>query len=182
MKNLILIVGLLGLVGCGKAGTTGAVAFNANVPAQGGGSQAPQSIPLTYYTESTTQFPISGSPTLSYTALGSCVVYLGTTYCWDDGIQSITQVISHNTFTTYYTYWGADDFNGNFNICNGGCKLDPMASQPSVITQGVALNVGNSKINAMLTMGTPHAVNCTLSGSTLNCVDFVINLNQTALD
>ena len=129
---------------------------------------------LTYYSLSKTVAPIGGWPAKTYTAKGSCVVYLTKTYCWDDGIKSVV-IPASGTFT--YTYFSAGMSSGVYQHCSGGCLQDYMLV-PKFISAALEMNLTFNQINQVFTSGVAHPVECSEENGILNCVDFQIDLNQ----
>lgn len=134
-------------------------------------------IPLTYYKLSRTEAPIGGWSAKTYTATGSCVTYLTKDYCWDDGVKNVV-IPGVGTFT--YNYWEFQGDNSSWGPCHGACTNSLMAS-PRYISPTLRTNITAAKINAVFSTGASKNVTCTESSGLLNCVDFVITLNQVAL-
>lgn len=132
---------------------------------------------LTYYKLSRTEAPITNWASKVYTATGFCVVYNSHTYCWDDGVKTVSIPPS---YTFKYTYFGLQGTAQNWNHCYGGCSSDLMPL-PRFISSTLQNNITPAVINAVFTNGTPKTVSCTESSGVLNCGDFVIDLNQGAL-
>lgn len=153
-------------------------------------SPSQSSIALTYYTRSTTIAPVAGHSLDTVTLIGSCVVYTGVTYCWDNGVQEIDETVSHLTTQYYYTYFsmGRQSANGLLGICWGGCPVDAMsvpttidtALNNDITTSYTTDHYARSTVATVLT-GTPTNVTCTEANALLDCGDFTIDLNQVAL-
>lgn len=136
---------------------------------------------LTYYKLSKTVAPVNGWITKTYTATGSCVVYLTKTYCWDDGVKTLQWTSNNNTYGPYtYTYFGMKGNASSWGLCNGVCTSDLMPL-PRVISTTLQNNIGAAVINNVFTNGVAVPVTCTETDGQLNCIDFVINLNQAPL-
>lgn len=196
MMNLIgVLITILVLVldsGCGKAPSSATATTLAAAPvtlpsptpsASPSPAPSPTPIALTYYSKPKTVAPIGGWPTKTYTATGSCVVYLSSTYCWDDGLKSLswTDIMSGTSYGPYVnTYWGMNKNGASYTSCSNSCTQDLM-SGPTFISTGLAANIPAASITAVLTTGTAKAVTCTLSGNSLDCVDFIIDLAQPIL-
>lgn len=136
---------------------------------------------LTYYKLSKTVAPVNGWITKTYTATGSCVVYLTKTYCWDDGVKTLQWTSNNITYGPYtYTYFGMGGTASNWGPCSGNCGSDLMPA-PRVISATLQNNIGAAVINNVFTNGAAVNVSCTETAGQLNCVDFVINLNQAPL-
>ncbi len=101
--------------------------------------------------------------------IGYCAVYLGNTYCWDDGL--------HNAFL----FFGAQN---GLNSCNGACTSDTFAT-PRLVTANVqAFITANLPANRQPSpvMSAPGSiVDCTESAGVLSCPAFSIDTNQTGL-
>lgn len=154
-------------------------------------SPTASSIALTVYTKTTTIAPVNGFPSDDVTLSGSCAVYSGNTYCWDNGVQSITTTVSHLTTTSHYFFWtiGKMSINGSLNICWGACPYDIM-NVPTIVDPTLALNIESSYADdgeaqstptLVISGGTQTQVSCTENNGLLDCVDFTIDLNQVAL-
>jgi hypothetical protein len=156
-------------------------------------SPSPTSSPIavTVYTKSTTVAPVNGFPGDFVTLTGSCVVYSGNTYCWDNGVQSITTTVSHLTTTSYYFFWtiGQMSVNGSLNICWGACPYDIM-SVPTLIDTTLTNNIqssfavdheAQSTPSAVISSGTQTHVSCTENNGLLDCGTFTIDTTQGGL-
>lgn len=136
---------------------------------------------LTYYRLSKTVAPINGWATKTYTATGYCVVYLTNTYCWDDGVKTLQWSSNNNHYGPYtYTYFGMQGNASNWGPCSGACGADLMPA-PRIISATLENNIGTVNIQNVFTHGTAVPVSCTETNGVLNCIDFVINLNQAPL-
>lgn len=136
---------------------------------------------LTYYKISKTVAPVNGWITKTYTATGACVVYLTKTYCWDDGMKTLQWVSNNHTYGPYtYTYFGMQGSAASWGPCSGGCTSDLLPA-PRVISATLENNIGSAVINNVFTNGVATNVTCTEQSGQLNCIDFVINLNQAPL-
>lgn len=192
MKKLMMALSMLGLAGCaGSGGGSGATAVGAPAtalpglmaPAQPGLPSVPPDnasliFQVTYYSKSFTEAPINGWPTKTYTAIGNCVSYYSKTYCWDDGIKTVTIPAVGNY---YYDYWGMGWITQptNWGPCHGGCITDLMP-QPRFISAALLANITIAKINVIFA-GTAKVNNCSQSANVLTCDDFSIDLSQTTL-
>jgi len=198
MKNAVytlsIIVLALGLTACGSGGGSGSTSadvapidpINA-IPSDLLLAPLDPSAPvdatasLTYYARSKTTSPINGWVTKTVTTTAYCVEYQTKTYCWDDGVKTLTWKSGNYTYGPFtYTYFGLQGTAQNYSHCFGGCGSDLMPL-PRVISATLQNAIGAAIINDVFTNGTPHAVNCTESQGQLNCIDFVINLNQAPL-
>jgi hypothetical protein len=141
-------------------------------------------IALTYYSKTMTEAPVSGWIYKTYTATGSCVIYLSKTYCWDDGMKTIDFTANQFHYGPYtYTYWGMGlkSTGSPWGPCYGGCEADLLA-QPTIMTNPILIALPNpSGVTEMFFQGTSTQVTCTESNGLLNCGDFTIDLNQGAL-
>ncbi len=128
----------------------------------------PSTVSLTYYTLSKTEAPVNGWPTKMITTVASCVIYLTQTYCWDDGLKSMTWVSQGHTYGPYtYTYW---DNEGN-GPCTGGCTQDNYA-EPTLAT-----GLTPSEVNKVFNLGVAHPVECDETDTGLTCGDFDLGVN-----
>lgn len=193
MNILNAILVLVGMSGCAASGGGSAKAA-AQVPVTQPGTvvTAPQApINLTYYKLTAVDNPQwNGHPGSGpITTNGYCVQYLSNTYCWDDGAQGyaneVSNGISEGPFYDSYWNFAMQVIGGNLvegGTCRGNCLQDTF-TQPR--TMGAHwygyTDTSLAKVNAVLTTGASKAVTCTLSGVTLNCVDFSIDLSQIAL-
>lgn len=182
MKRLILFTGIIILLsGCGAKGSSSdaGAATDPKTPAlQPIGNLSPPGSPapisLTYYTLVVNETLDS----YSITVTGHCVVYTAVTYCWDDGWQK-TPVAGVET-----DFWGLCSHGGVIGECSGGAWVDPVTT-PTIWDS--YFTVGNANIPTPLHQpsdvfaGVPTTVSCTLSGSTLDCLDFSIDTAQVPL-
>lgn len=183
-QAILILLSLLGLAGCGASGGADSKIASqipvVTTPTTGGTTTTtlPSSIPLTYYQASQTRTNVGGT-TKSFTAIGSCVIYLSNTYCWDNGMQSVTQ----SGITLTYNFWGVT-YNGSiYSNCYGGCVADVLTA-PTLVDTHVTNLMATYALETpsqVLSTGTAHSVTCSLNGTTLNCVDFTIDLSQIAL-
>lgn len=144
----------------------------------------PASTNLTYYSLSATRAPVNGWATKTYTSTGSCVVYQGNTYCWDDGMKTLAWSSGGNNYGPYtYSYWNAGTWGGgqiSFNI--GGVMETDLMTAPTLVTHNLEINLNSRAApTTVLSTGTPHAVVCTENSGILNCGAFMIDLNQPHL-
>lgn len=192
MKVSALVLIALYFTACAPGGGSGGVAAKIDSPTEAVPSDllAPVADPnatviatpsLTYYKLSKTVAPVNGWITKKYTATGSCVVYLTKTYCWDDGVKTLQWTSNNVTYGPFtYTYFGMQGTAASWGPCNGNCGSDLMPA-PRVISATLENNIGAAVINNVFTNGAAVNVNCTETSGQLNCVDFVINLNQSPL-
>ena len=196
MKTFLKISGLIALAlyftACAPGGGSGDAAKNVDVPSEtvpadllspsiDSNDPVVATPSLTYYKLSKTVAPINGWITKTYTATGSCVVYLTKTYCWDDGMKTLQWSANNHTYGPYtYTYFGMQGNATTWGPCNGACTSDLMPA-PRVISAALQNNIGAGVINNVFTNGQAINVNCTEQSGQLNCIDFVINLNQAPL-
>lgn len=206
MKTLLLILSALYLTACAGSGSGGAsvqtkvddIPADLVVPPVDPSAPVLATPSLTYYKLSKTIAPVNGWTNKTVTLTASCIVYTGKTYCWDDGVKTIASwVYNNHTYGPYtYTYFGlAQRTNGGTTICFGGCSSDFMPA-PRVISTTLQTNIGSaatgsnpgggnisgaSVINEVFTSGAALNVNCSEQDGQLNCVDFIVNLNQAPL-
>ncbi len=195
-KTLKIVAALLMTVilsACGGGGSadskTAAPVTDADLfsPVDPTNPNSPTTGTVTYYTKTITDAPINGWSTHTVTMKGMCVLYSSKTYCWDDGAILLPSWVNNNF--TYggqrYAFWrmaysvsnGALAYN-----CYGGnaCSGDAVTA-PTLMSSSVLNNVAVAKVNDVFATGTPKTVTCTKTGSTLNCVDFTIDLAQLSL-
>jgi hypothetical protein len=145
-----------------------------------------QSASVTVYSITQTKAPLQPYPSKTITVTGSCLVYLTKTYCFDDGLKTISAGPGFNpaNWTTYgYTFWGVGQAGGmaNSQTCWGGCVTDSM-SQPTEVTVDQSNLMQTQEIETGVTMsdvfssGTAAQVNCTDDGTTLDCGTFQVTL------
>lgn len=208
--NILNALNTLALVicvsGCGQAPSGGSVDIASANPNESApisqpvsnptstpsSSPSPTSSPiaLTYYSRSTTIAPVAGHSLDTVTLTGSCIVYTGNTYCWDNGVQEIDETVSHLTTQYYYTYFsmGRQTPTGLLGICWGGCPVDAM-SVPTVIDMALGNDITTSYTTdhyaqntvATVLTGIATQVTCTEDNGLLDCGDFTIDLNQVGL-
>lgn len=180
MRRYILI-GFLMLTACGKSGSAPAIEASPSTPAitqPGGGGSTPSNDPaLTYYTlVSTESVSNAGGPVYHVTVTGHCVQYQSHDYCWDDGWQKVA-ALNYET-----DFWGLCDNGGSIGQCSGGSSIDPV-TQPTLWQQPVIQGIvtPNHQPSDVYTGGIATQVNCTITGSVVDCVDFQIDTAQAPL-
>lgn len=180
--DLILIIALSwSLSACNDGGGGGssssassAVSAPADTTTTDGGNTTPSAgVSVTYYSLSNTEAPVSGWSSKTFTGVGSCAIVNSVTYCWDDGIKTIsTWSFNSSFFGPYYnTFWG---YQTSSSTCINGCTAD-FYSSPQKITATLMARLGASNINAVINTGTPTTVTCTDNGSSLDCGSFTIS-------
>jgi hypothetical protein len=192
LKILGLIVLAIYFTACGGGGGGGGESSSAPTlksPVTVVNPGAPVSgttVSVTYRKLTKTTAPVSGWITKTITMTGACLDYQTRTYCWDDGLKTLTWVNNGTTYGPYrYNYWGLMVANP-YGLCFGGCTSSLMTA-PTFISAQLGNNILNSSndtgntINQVLNTGTPVAQTCTDDNGTLTCPDFTINLNQAAL-
>lgn len=142
-------------------------------PIDGGGDDSvPSTVSVTVYSL-TKRVLLSGGTELF--GVGSCVVYGGTTYCWDDGIKThgFSQV----------TFWSLDATN---SVCYTGCLTDQMET-PTTMSPGVTAKLGTvfgvsqRSASQVFTDGVAETVECTETTGFLTCPNFLIDTMQSPL-
>lgn len=190
MKYLSIIL-LVILSACGKAP-------NPAMPAGPGGPGVPASKPTATPTPPPITPPVDGGPTvppisltfyqltktiatsggISLQATAGCIVYTGNTYCWDDGIKTIAG--------QQLTYWGMNNAGQTCPNVHGGCTSDLLGS-PLLMNANVKSVLDSVQGSAhrttaeVFSTGTSIPVLCALTGASLNCVNFVIDLGRLSL-
>ncbi|CAB4150018.1 hypothetical protein UFOVP558_60 [uncultured Caudovirales phage] len=188
--NALIIALVLFLTACGGSGGGGAsTQANAPAPDQGLPSTDPGAIApapttpatptvvsLTYYSLSKTVAPVSGWPTKQYTAVGSCATFESNTYCWDDGLKSLSWSASGNNYGPYtYTYWSTMDSGTHPLHCSGGCTNSYLTT-PRLIESVLEPMLTTISINQVLSTGTPTTVSCTKDNGQLDCGGWTVTL------
>lgn len=142
---------------------------------------------LTYYRAAKTVAPITGWSTKTYTAVGSCVVYNANTYCWDDGVKTLTWNSNNLQYGPYtYSYFGLGiDSMNRLDICNGGCPVNDAMIAPRIVSGSIGTQFKDDStvktgFNAVMA-GTGVPVTCFEDSRTLNCGDFTVDLNQAVI-
>jgi len=194
-RFLALVMSLVCLTACNESGTGPAVA---SAPVDGGSPALdpggdpdpvladpgdpvvePTVIPLTIYTLSRTIAPSTSYPSLTFTALASCVEYDSRQYCWDDGLHQTTG--GPITFNDNYFGLQAHATTGNPQTCKLSCNASYMSTIRDVtsyrnISMVVLGGTLGQEIDHILATGTATNTSCTLSGQTLTCGTLVISL------
>lgn len=135
----------------------------------------PTLVQITVYSKTKTVVPFPSFPSKSYTATGYCVVDMSITYCWDDGVKSVTT----SGLTTYYTYWGVFK-NGSGGISLGNSNQPDFMATPITISSNLNNNLPVGSVSSVLA-GTAVDVTCTeLSNGNLDCGSFTIDIHQVA--
>lgn len=174
MKTMIVLMAVM-MVGCGKGGAGDSSSKAADgAPTGPNLVETPSAISLTYYGLSFTEAPIAGWVLKTYTATGYCAQYLGKTYCWDDGIKTLQWVdLSGNHYGPYtYSFWGAM---AGPSSCHGACSADLM-STPQYVNSTLQTFLTTTKINNVLTGGTPTTLTCMATSTQVDCGSFIITL------
>lgn len=129
---------------------------------------APQPTPnpliVTVYTDT---MPYTWPNGQSGQMIGSCVVYSGQTYCWDNGFQTW----NFGTYYSYETYFNIGvDGTTTHDCSRGGCDVtiftDPYANNPTAGVAGAA---------HVFDVGQQTVVTCTLSNTDVDCGTFTID-------
>lgn len=180
MKPFILCFVLYFVTACGSGGGGSAASSQTTAPnltAPSVPAAPPATVSLTYYSVTKTVAPIGSWPAKTYTATGSCVIYNAKTYCWDDGTKTVT-IPGVGSYT--YSYWDQSMVGAALVSCSGGCGADPLTA-PTVLSVVVETNLTLTAVNSVFSSGTSKAVTCTLTGTDLDCVDFVIDIDQAPI-
>ncbi len=198
MKTLFVLVFLVSfLVGCGKEIQLPEIPVNPESPStpaspdvasspvttDNSGSPSipsgPSTFSLTVYSITKTVAPQPLFITKTYTATGYCLVYESKTYCWDDGMKTVT-LPSFGNF--YYSYFNMSKNVVGFSHSNGGMQSDLM-TVPTVITPGggLAINMGAGDVNLVLNTGTPSTATCLDTNGIVDCGSFTIDTKQVPL-
>lgn len=173
MDMLLLAIFLFLTSGCAPGGGGGAaVQFTPVAPIDPGlpiDPNNPASVSVTYYALSRIEAPVNGWPNKTYTATGYCATIASSTYCWSDGLKTLTWTSNNFTYgPLYYNYWEVSTSNGNPQSCHGGCADDYLATVHLVTTQ-LAVYVTAPKIYDIFTLGTPATLTCLRVNNDLNC-------------
>jgi hypothetical protein len=181
--NALIIAIVLFLIGCGGSGGGDAAK---TVEAPGSGSPldpglspvvpapvvtppAPTVVNLTYYSLAKTVAPVSGWPTKQYTAVGSCATFESKTYCWDDGLKSLSWSSGGNNYGPYtYAYWSTMDTGTHPLNCSGACSNSYFTAAKfiDVVLEPMLTTLA---INQVLSTGTPTTVSCLKDNGQLDC-------------
>lgn len=199
MKNLILLLSAVLLIGCNDSGSSSSAPAQAvtSIPTPAPAT-TPTPVPtndpaitsepviepipnpvvavsLTLHTKAFSEAPVNGWPAKTYTSKGICTEYDSKTYCWDDGVKVLQFTSNHFTYGPFnYSFWG---FDNQFSSCHGGCQSD-LFSKPVLVTSHVESVLTSQKIDDVVSTGSLSTVTCSLKDAVLDCVDFKIDLNQ----
>ncbi len=171
MNMLILAIFLFLTSGCAPGGSGGAAAkFTPTDPAPPViDPNNPAAVSVTYYALSRTEAPVNGWPNKPYTATGYCATIASLTYCWSDGLKTLTWVSNNITYgPLYYNYWNLSTSNGNPQTCHGGCA-DDYLSTPHIVTVPLSAYVSAPEVFDIFTTGTPTTIACLRVNNDLNC-------------
>lgn len=133
-------------------------------------------VQVEYYAVSMTTAPVSGWSTKTYTATAYCATYETVTYCWDDGLKTVT-IPGSGDFK--YSYWGSYHNVANavrFN-CSGGCPDDAMTA-PTVMAGAYVANLTQAAINDVFSHGVQDVADCYETAGTVVCPNFTIKAGQ----
>lgn len=129
-------------------------------------------ISLNVYSLSKTLIPLSpglDDPDYEYTAIGYCTQYLSKTYCWDDGLHSVTENLGGDMYTFVNTYW---------NTWALVVQVDNYLN-PTLVTPSFTSSEPSGSVNAVLTTGQLEQVTCDDSNpAVLTCGNFSIEMAQ----
>lgn len=138
---------------------------------------APTVVSLTYYSLAKTVAPVSGWPTKQYTAVGTCASFESKTYCWDDGVKSLSWNSGGNNYGPYtYTYWATMDSGTHPLNCSGACTNSYLATA-TLIDSVLEPMLTTLAINQVLSTGTPTTVSCLKDNGQLDCGGFTVDLD-----
>lgn len=141
----------------------------------------PTPVTLSYKKLIKTVAPQTGWVTKTYTATGSCGVYRGNTFCWDDGVKVLQWTVNTNGGYTYgpfgYTYFkhGIDAY-GHIDYCEGSCESDYFVS-PVLVDRYIESQFLGNTAAEVLAAGVGAQLNCTLTGDHLDCGQFAVDLD-----
>ena len=134
---------------------------------------AVEDVTVTYYSLSRTEAPIAGWTQKTYTATGYCAEIQEKTFCWSDGLKTLTWVSNNITFGPYRAnYFMIATSNGKPNPCDGGCSDDYMQN-PREITTYLLQYIAQEKIQEVFDYGTENQMSCILTQGTMTCGDLV---------
>jgi hypothetical protein len=182
LQYAALIVCLTQTIGCGKASEDPTIAAQDPSPSV---TETPSPDPtpsptteITYYSYAKTFTETNGGYPQTFQAAASCLTYLATTYCWDDGSHSLTW----GNFTFTYSYWGVGLAGQVCGITSGDLGTDCMLS-PTTVSEGFLLeNIPSSDITQVFEQGNAVTVTCTIGeGGNLTCPEFSVDVNQSPL-
>jgi len=192
METLLLVACFL-ITGCGSSTppnlspdtpTTNNTTTTATIPAVPVTQDTSEKINLTYYSKTETRIAQAILPSKTYTSTGYCLIYLGETYCWDDGIK--VWQFTQNNFTfgpDYYSFFNmGEKNNGDYEPTGGGMTKDFMSSPIKIASNGnFRLNMLSATVDDVL-KGTRNFISCTESeNGNLDCGTFQVDVNQEAL-
>lgn len=140
------------------------------------------SIEITYYTLAKTSAPVNGWPTKQITVTANCLEYQSQTYCWDDGIKSLSwSDFSGNHYGPYtYTYFGVQGTPSSWNQCSGSCSSS-LVTTPTFVSIALRSAITISTTNEVLNSGTAHTATCTDNNGVIDCGDFILDTTQQSI-
>lgn len=188
MKYLICLLFSISLLGCKGGGGTPATdsaklpgVVSPEIPEPIVAPVVPpgpvvENVTLTTYSLSLTESPVNGWVTKTYTAVGTCTQYEAKTYCWDDGTQTIDFTSNNFRYGPYtYSFFRLTQVNGSPANCYGGCGID-ILTQPTLIEGNVEATINVATVTNVLAHGTPEVANCTKTDNTIDCGDFILEV------
>lgn len=165
------------LTACGGSGGSD-VAANlvpstpAQQPINGGG----QTVGITVFTMTQNLSVTQSGHTYPVTVTGACVQYSGVDYCWDDGWQTNASLVNYET-----DFWGLCVNNGTIMMCSGGTTTDPVATPHDFNSMVAYMPTPLHHPSDVYTQGTGTTLNCSMTGSVIDCVDFQIDTANASL-
>jgi hypothetical protein len=137
------------------------------IPTQPAG---PGTIPVNYKALIRTEAPVNGWPNKTYTAVGYCATINSSTFCWSDGLKTLTWTSNNFTYgPLYYNYWEVHTGSGGLaESCHGGC-VDDFMTAPVLVTPQLLQRIPAQKIQDVFDQGGGGSLNCTVNGSTYDC-------------
>lgn len=171
--------------------------LNSGCAGSGGGAAAVQATPISGVTPTPTPVSVTPTPTpsppfqLTYfseiaqdtsntipaTLIGHCTEYNSKVYCWDNGPQHVNS----NTCRTFWSVYDSPTIQYGVG-CTGDAFAKPTLAN-AVSSQysgwfGEAYD-SNGPQQIMFNQPNPTTNICSVSGTTLTCTDFIVDLDQT---
>lgn len=166
------------LSACGGGGGADVAANLApSAPVQQPSGGGAQSTAITVFTWAQTLSITSGGVTKPTTVTGYCLQYSGVDYCWDDGWHV------PNGFATNLeqSFWGLCDNAGTIMMCSGGATTDPTITPHDFNSMVGYMPTPLHHPSDVYTNGVGTSINCSVTGSLIDCVDFQIDTANASL-